>query len=134
MRLRRAGLVTLHSGDPGLRLGDTTVPPAESRLIRTAKAVLESAARAEKSRGGAPKGAPAGVIGRLISGLPPGDRPYREAGHGCGVPRPAPVGALPPSRFEAGHMKMTAYPAPQRTGAAERWLRACPLRDCGMPT
>ena len=26
-RLPRAGLVTLHSGDPGLRLGDTTVPP-----------------------------------------------------------------------------------------------------------
>jgi hypothetical protein len=25
--LPRAGLVTLHSGDPGLRLGDTTVPP-----------------------------------------------------------------------------------------------------------
>ena len=92
MRLRRAGLVTLHSGDPGLRLGDTTVPPAESRLIRTAKAVLESAARAEKSRGGAPKGAPAGVIGRLISGLA-GDRPDREAGHG--VPRPAPVGSAP---------------------------------------
>src|SRR5207244_8748482 len=56
-RLPRAGLVTLHSGDPGLRLGDTTVPPAESRLIRPAHAVLESAARAEKSRGGAPNGA-----------------------------------------------------------------------------
>ena len=26
-RFPRAGLVTLHSGDPGLRLGDTTVSP-----------------------------------------------------------------------------------------------------------
>src|SRR5437763_5625205 len=40
----------------------------------------------KESRGGAPRGAPAGVIGRLISGLTRGDRPYREAGHGCGVP------------------------------------------------
>src|SRR5262245_37617633 len=41
--------------------------------------------RSEKCRGGAPKGAPAGVIGRMVS-LRRGDRPYREAGHGHGVP------------------------------------------------
>src|SRR5437660_11984275 len=84
-------------GRPGAPPGGHYGPPAESRLIRPAQAVLESAARAEKSRGGAPKGAPASVIGRLISGLITGDRPYREAGHGCGVPPPAPVGALPPA-------------------------------------
>jgi hypothetical protein len=35
-------------------------------------------------RGEAPKGAPAGVIGRRLRRS--GDRPDREAGHGCGVP------------------------------------------------
>src|SRR5947209_1834850 len=64
-----------------------------------------------RSRGGAPRGAPAGVIGRLISGLTRGDRPYREAGHGCGASAPAPVGALPPS---IGGHKTTAPPAPQK--------------------
>ena len=57
-------------GRPGAPPGGHYGLPAESRLIRPAQAVLESAARAEKSRGGAPRGAPAGVIGRLISGLP----------------------------------------------------------------
>src|SRR6266550_4389034 len=57
-------------GRPGAPPGGHYGPPAESRLIRPAQAVLESAARAEKSRGGAPRGAPASVIGRLISGLP----------------------------------------------------------------
>ena len=37
-----------------------------------------------------------------------------------GAAAPAPPGALPPSIF-GGH-KTTAPPAPQRTGAAERWL------------
>src|SRR5262249_6796414 len=41
--------------------------------------------RSEKCRGGAPRGAPAGVIGRMVS-LRRGDRPCREAGHGHGVP------------------------------------------------
>ena len=70
----------------------------------------------KRSRGGAPKGAPASVIGRLISGLV-GDRPDREAGHGCGVPRPAPVGALPPS-FYRGERK-TADPAPVNNTGSE---------------
>src|SRR5439155_23578157 len=55
-------------GRPGAPPGGYYGPPAESRLIRRRKCPLESAARAEKSRGGAPKGAPASVIGRLISG------------------------------------------------------------------
>src|SRR5205823_12077772 len=109
VRLPRAGLVTLHSGDPGLG------PPAESRLIRRRKCPLESAARAEKSRGGAPKGAPASVIGRLISGPIAGDRPDREAGHGCGVPRPAPVGALPPSTCEGMTKRERAKPGAQKS-------------------
>src|SRR5207249_7392376 len=48
------------------------------------------------------------------------DRPDREAGHGVRRSAPAPVGALPP--FARGQTETTAYPAPQRTGAAERWL------------
>ena len=100
----------------GFRKGEV----AESRLIGTAQMPPgKRGPGSTRSRGGAPKGAPASVIGRLISGPIAGDRPDREAGHGCGVPRPAPVGALPPS-FGA-HGK-TAYPAPQRIGVAERWL------------
>src|SRR3954471_8807276 len=77
VRLPRAGSQPA-LGRPGAPPGGHYGLPAESRLIRPAHAVLESAARAEKSRGGGPRGAPAGVIGRLISGLP--RRPARPRG------------------------------------------------------
>src|SRR5438445_5607981 len=83
------------------------------------------------SRGGAPKGAPASVIGRLISG-PAGDRPDREAGHGCGVPRPAPVGALPPS-FCRGEKEDGVPGADQTLRAAKRWLRLFSLNGWYAP-
>src|SRR5439155_13991071 len=107
-------------GRPGAPPGGHYGLPAESRLIRAAQ--MPSGKRgpgSTRSRGGAPKGAPASVIGRLISGLA-GDRPDREAGHGCGVPHPAPVGALPPS---TGHMGDGAPRAAKNRGGGALALK-----------
>ena len=71
-----------------------------------------------RSRGGAPKGAPASVIGRLISGLAEiGPTARRATGAAFRAQR---LSALCPPQWEA--YGKTAHPAPQRIGAAERWL------------
>src|SRR5262249_16252879 len=72
--------------------------------------------RSEKCRGGAPRGAPAGVIGRMVS-LRRGDRPYRETGHGHGVPCQR-LSALRSPRSGEQEGK-PATPAPQTIGAAK---------------
>src|SRR5438132_9617141 len=60
VRLPRAGLVTLHSGDPGLRLGDTLRSPRrESADQARASGPGKRGPGAKGSRGGAPRGAPA---------------------------------------------------------------------------
>jgi hypothetical protein len=52
----------------------------------------------------------------------PGIGPNRKAGHGCGVPRPAPVGALPP--LDGGVLDNGAPPRRKEQGPAELWSRA----------
>src|SRR2546423_5569435 len=110
------GARDLALGRPGAPLGGSYGPPAESRLIRAAQMPpgkrgpgrKEPRWRAER-RGGQ-RHWPVDLR------LTPGDRPDREAGHGCGVPRPAPVGALPPSQRGEGK---AAYPAPERIRVAK---------------
>src|SRR6266550_7470437 len=58
-------------GRPGAPPGGYYGPPAESRLIREVRSLSGKRGPGSKgSRGGAPRGAPASVIGRLISGEP----------------------------------------------------------------
>jgi len=76
-----------------------------------------------ESRSRAPKGATAGVSGRHLRRS--GDGPDREAGHGCGVSAPAPVGALLPSFFEGSGNGRRASGAPPRTGRRSfAWFNA----------
>jgi hypothetical protein len=73
----------------------------------------------QKCRGGAPRGAPASVIGRWSLADQGSARP--RGGPRVRRSAPAPVGALPP--LISGRNKgTTAYPAPQRIRVAERWL------------
>src|SRR5437667_6119439 len=106
-------------GRPGAPPGGYYGPPAESRLIRAAQMPPGKRGPGRKE----PRWSAERRAGQrhwpVDLRVTPGDRPDREAGHGCGVPRPAPIGALPPS---TGAHRTTAYPAPQRIGVAERWL------------
>jgi hypothetical protein len=126
VRLPRAGSQPA-LGRPGAPPGGHYGLPAESRLIRTAQAVLESAARERKEaaverREARRPASSAGDLGRTR------DRPYREAGHGWGASPPAPVGALPPS---CGGTRDRRPPRRKQQGAAERWLLNFPLQGGG---
>ena len=88
-------------GRPGAPPGGYYGPPAESRLIRAAQMPPGKRGPGRKEpRWSAERRA--GQRHWPVDLRPTGDRPDREAGHGCGVPRPAPVGALPPSRDARG--------------------------------
>jgi hypothetical protein len=137
----RAGLVTQHSGGSGAPQRSQACADCVNLSARGNRTALQGACWTGtgrqcprprkrgpglmrnqrfrcKSRGGAPKGAPAGVIGRLS---PAYRRSARPRG-GSRVRRcaPAPIGA-PPPRLTRG-FGTTAYPAPPTIGAAERWL------------
>src|SRR5712691_13308250 len=72
-----------------------------------------------KSRGGAPKGAPAGVIGWRSLAVQGSARP--RGGSWVRRFRTSADRRSAPLDF-GGRIRTTAYPAPQRIGAAERWL------------
>ena len=74
-----------------------------------------------RSRGGAPKGAPASVIGRLISGLAEiGPTARRATGAAFRAQR---LSALCPPSFCRGEKEDGVPGADQTLRAAKRWLR-----------
>src|SRR5205823_12458706 len=76
-------------GRPGAPPGGYYGPPAESRLIRAAQMPPGKRGPGRKE----PRWSAERRAGQrhwpVDLRVTPGDRPDREAGHGCGVPRPA---------------------------------------------
>jgi hypothetical protein len=97
-------------------------PLREELAADPARSPEEARTEAEKCRGRAPRGAPVRVMGRRSPGVL-GDRPDREAGHGCGASAPAPVGALLPSFALFGNGGQARYRQPGYSGLARRSVR-----------
>src|SRR5436190_19070151 len=102
-------------GRPGAPPGGYYGPPAESRLIREVRSLAGKRGPGSKgSRGGAPRGAPASVIGRLISGEPEiGPTARRATGAAFRAQR---LSALCPARSRRGEKEDGAPGATKQYG------------------
>ena len=123
---------------PGLRPGALR-PPARSSLtagpLRPArgwKARLPKRGRAGSAEGGA-KRSPEARPGAVTTPRWRAERRHTFARR-CDLQcNDAPIGAPSPRFFRGARKWTTAYPAPQRIRAAERWLVGCRPREGGDP-
>src|SRR6476620_2097816 len=101
----RTGLVNLHPGGLGappgwpLRAACQELADDPGRVRTKARPGTDAEETPLQSRGGAPRGAPASVIGRRSAAIRRSAQP--QGGPQGAAIRTAPVGALPPSLFGA---------------------------------